>query len=108
MDENSRPVIDGAALPVTLLCGDLTFQHDVSSLNLPNTELLPELRVEVFDDAGGGIFTTLEHGDMARQEQFTAAVDRFFTVAAAPNTDLARMAAGFGTESGVEVRIHTP
>ena len=108
VDENSRPVIGGAALPVTLLCGDLTFQHDVSSLNLPNTELLPDLRVEVFDDAGGGIFTTLEHGDMARQEQFTAAVDRFFTVAAAPNTDLARMAAGFGTESGIEVRIHTP
>ena len=93
---------------MTLLCGDLTFQHDVSSLNLPNTELLPELRVEVFDDAGGGIFTTLEHGDIARQKQFTAAVDRFFTVPAAPNTDLARMAAGFGTESGVEVRIHTP
>ena len=108
VDENSRPVVGGAALPVTLLCGDLTFQHDVSSLNLPNTELLPKLRVEVFDDAGGGIFTTLEHGDMARQEQFTAAVDRFFTVVAAPNTDLARMAAGFGTESGVEVRIHTP
>ncbi len=108
MDENSRPVVGGAALPVTLLCGDLTFQHDVSSLNLPNTELLPELRVEVFDDAGGGIFTTLEHGDMARQPQFSAAVDRFFTVAAAPNTNLARMAAGFGTESGIEVRIHTP
>ena len=108
VDENSRPVVGGAALPVTLLCGDLTFQHDVSSLNLPNTELLPELRIEVFDDAGGGIFTTLEHGDMARQAQFTAAVDRFFTVAAAPNTDLARMAAGFGTESGIEVRIHTP
>ena len=108
MDENSRPVIGGAALPVTLLCGDLTFQHDVSSLNLPNTELLPELRVEVFDDVGGGIFTTLEHGDIARQKQFTAAVDRFFTVAAAPNTDLARMAAGFGTESGIEVCIHTP
>ena len=108
VDENSRPIIGGAALPVTLLCGDLTFQHDVSSLNLPNTELLPELRVEVFDDAGGGIFTTLEHGDMARQKQFTAAVDRFFTVVAAPNTDLARMAAGFGAESGVEVRIHTP
>ena len=108
MDENSRPVIGGAALSVTLLCGDLTFQHDVSSLNLPNTELLPELRVEVFDDAGGGIFTTLEHGDIARQKQFTAAVDRFFTVAAAPNTDLARMAAGFGTESGIEVCIHTP
>ena len=47
VDENSRPIIGGAALPVTLLCGDLTFQHDVSSLNLPNTELLPELRVEV-------------------------------------------------------------
>ena len=108
VDENSLPVIGGTALPVTLLCGDLTFQHDVSSLNLPNTELLPELRVEVFDDAGGGIFTTLEHGDMARQKQFTAAVDRFFTVTAAPNTNLARMAAGFGTESGIEVRIHTP
>ncbi len=37
---------------------------------------------QVFDDAGGGIFTTLEHGDIARQKQFTAAVDRFFTVAA--------------------------
>ena len=31
---------------------------------------------------------------MARQKQFTAAVNRFFTVVAAPNTDLARMAAG--------------
>ena len=108
MDSEGRPVTGGSALPVTLLCGDLTFQHDISSLNLPCTELLPDLRVEVFDDAGGGIFTTLEHGDLAREAQFASAVERFFTVAAAPNTDLTRMAAGFGTESGIEVRIHTP
>lgn len=108
VDSKGRPVTGGSALPVTLLCGDLTFQHDISSLNLPCTELLPDLRVEVFDDAGGGIFTTLEHGDLAREAQFASAVERFFTVAAAPNTDLTRMAAGFGTESGIEVRIHTP
>lgn len=107
-DSEGRPVVGGSALPVTLLCGDLTFQHDIASLNLPSTELLPDLRIEVFDDAGGGIFTTLEHGELARDEQFAAAVNRFFTVAAAPNTNLARMAAGFGTESGIEVRIHTP
>ena len=107
-DSEGRPVIGGSALPVTLLCGDLTFQHDIASLNLPSTELLPDLRIEVFDDAGGGIFTTLEHGELARDEQFAAAVSRFFTVAAAPNTNLARMAAGFGAESGIEVRIHTP
>ena len=107
-DSEGRPVVGGSALPVTLLCGDLTFQHDIASLNLPSTELLPDLRIEVFDDAGGGIFTTLEHGELARDEQFAAAVSRFFTVAAAPNTNLARMAAGFGAESGIEVRIHTP
>ena len=100
--------VGGAALPVRLLCGDLTFQHDVAALNLPVTELLPNLEVHVFDDSGGSIFSTLEHGELARQEQFTRTVDRFFTVRAAENTDLEAMAAGFGTASGVRVSIHRP
>ena len=100
--------VGGAALPVRLLCGDLTFQHDVAALNLPVTELLPNLEVHVFDDSGGSIFSTLEHGELARQEQFSRTVDRFFTVRAAENTDLEAMAAGFSTASGVRVSIHRP
>ena len=100
--------VGGAASPVRLLCGDLTFQHDVAALNLPVTELLPNLEVHVFDDSGGSIFSTLEHGELARQEQFSRTVDRFFTVRAAENTDLEAMAAGFGTASGVRVSIHRP
>ena len=100
--------VGGAASPVRLLCGDLTFQHDVAALNLPVTELLPNLEVHVFDDSGGSIFSTLEHGELARQEQFARSVDRFFTVRAAENTDLEAMAAGFGTASGVRVSIHRP
>lgn len=100
--------VGGAALPVRLLCGDLTFQHDVAALNLPVTELLPNIEVHVFDDSGGSIFSTLEHGELARQEQFARTVDRFFTVRAAENTDLEAMAAGFGTASGVRVNIHRP
>ena len=100
--------VGGAASPVRLLCGDLTFQHDVAALNLPVTELLPNLEVHVFDDSGGSIFSTLEHGELARQEQFARTVDRFFTVRAAENTNLEAMAAGFGTASGVRVSIHRP
>ena len=100
--------VAGAPIPVTLICGDLTFQYDISALNLPMTELLPDLDVVVYDDAGGGIFTALEHGALAQNPQFTRAVERFFTVQAAPNTDLERMAAGFGEESGIRVRIHRP
>ena len=105
--DDSAPVA-GAPIPVTLICGDLTFQYDISALNLPMTELLPDLDVVVYDDAGGGIFTALEHGTLAQNPQFTRAIERFFKVQAAPNTDLERMAAGFGEESGIRVRIHRP
>ncbi len=80
----------------------------MAALNLPVTELLPNLEVHVFDDSGGSIFSTLEHGELARQEQFARTVDRFFTVRAAENTNLEAMAAGFGTASGVRVSIHRP
>ena len=100
--------VAGAPIPVTLICGDLTFQYDISALNLPMTELLPDLDVVVYDDAGGSIFTALEHGTLAQNPQFARAIERFFTVQAAPNTDLERMAAGFGEESGIRVRIHRP
>lgn len=110
---NGKPAAGGAAVPVRLLCGDLTFQHDISALNLPVTELLPDLEVHVLDDGGGSIFATLEHGKLAQNRQFTAAVDRFFTVRAANNTDVGRMAAGFGAapgapQAGITVHIHKP
>ena len=50
----------------------------------------------------GSIISTLEHGELARQEQFARTVDRFFTVRAAENTDLE------ATASGVRVSIHRP
>ena len=80
---NARTAVDasahvaGAPIPVTLICGDLTFQYDISALNLPMTELLPDLDVVVYDDAGGGIFTALEHGALAQNPQFARAVERF-------------------------------
>ena len=43
-----------------------------------------------------------------RIHNLPAPLERFFTVQAAPNTDLERMAAGFGEESGIRVRIHRP
>ena len=72
----------------------------MAALNLPVTELLPNLEVHVFDDSGGSIFSTLEHGELARQEQFTRTVDRFFTVRAAENTNLEAMAPGSAPPPG--------
>lgn len=105
---DGQPSAGGEPTPVRLLCGDLTFQHDISSLNLPATELMPHLEVHVFDDGGGSIFASLEHGRLASQKQFKRTLDRFFTVRADATTDLARMASGFGTDSGITVSVHKP
>ncbi|MCP3427081.1 thiamine pyrophosphate-dependent enzyme, partial [Rothia sp. AR01] len=64
--------------PVRLLIGDLTFLHDVGALLFGPGERVPRLQIVVFNDAGGGIFATLEHGRVGEHEDWTAAVERFF------------------------------
>lgn len=45
------------------LLGDVAFLHDLSSLAIPATESLPNLRLIVVDNNGGGVFSTVEqHG----------------------------------------------
>ena len=72
------------------------------------TELLPDLDVVVYDDAGGGIFTALEHGTLAQNPQFTPRHRAVLHGSGGTEYGLERMAAGFGKESGIRVRIHRP
>ncbi|WP_185174208.1 2-succinyl-5-enolpyruvyl-6-hydroxy-3-cyclohexene-1-carboxylic-acid synthase [Rothia nasimurium] len=91
--------------PVRVLVGDLTFLHDTGSLNIGPLERKPNLDVLVYDDRGGGIFSTLEHGQLAQHEKFAPAVRRFFTT---PHTaQLEELAAAWG-ENGIRVRVVRP
>lgn len=64
--------------PVRALVGDLTFLHDAGSLLIGPTERMPDLQIVVFNDTGGGIFSTLEHGHVARDDDWADPVERFF------------------------------
>lgn len=64
--------------PVRLLLGDLTLLHDAGSLLFGPGEKVPDLQIVVFNDSGGGIFSTLEHGAVAENEDWAGAVERFF------------------------------
>lgn len=65
---------------VFALVGDLTFLHDAASLQFGNLEQRPDnLAVVVADDAGGGIFETLEQGDpQYRAAEFGDAFERLY------------------------------
>lgn len=63
--------VTGAA---TLLVGDISFAHDLTSLITGTLEERPNLRVVVANDGGGSIFHTLEQGAPAHAEHF----DRVF------------------------------
>ena len=76
--------------PTTLLCGDLTFLHDLNGLATGAGERRPSLRIVVADDGGGSIFATLEYGD----ERFADAFERVF--ATPSGVDLAAAAAAHG------------
>ncbi|WP_238147962.1 2-succinyl-5-enolpyruvyl-6-hydroxy-3-cyclohexene-1-carboxylic-acid synthase [Rothia halotolerans] len=80
--------------PVRLLVGDLTFLHDVGSLLFGPGERIPRLQIVVFNDAGGGIFSTLEHGRVGEQEDWTSAVERFFGTP--HEADIERLVTGYG------------
>jgi 2-succinyl-5-enolpyruvyl-6-hydroxy-3-cyclohexene-1-carboxylate synthase len=77
-------------VPTTLLCGDLTFTHDLGALVIGPGEPRPALRVVVADDRGGSIFATLEYG----QERFADAFERVF--ATPTGVDLAAVAGAVG------------
>lgn len=76
--------------PVTVLLGDLTFQHDIGSLIRSPGEPIPDLRIVVADDAGGSIFHTLEQGGAP----YAASFERVF--ATPSGLDLVAVATGFG------------
>ena len=81
-------------IPTRLLAGDLTFLHDASGLLVPRTEVEPDLQVVVLNDAGGGIFSVLEHGALGEQAEYAELVERFFGTP--HDADLAALAAGYG------------
>lgn len=77
----------GTGEPTTVLLGDLGFLHDIGSLHIPTGQPVPDLRVVVADDDGGGIFRTLE----------VAGSDWFEPLFAMPHgRDLGAIASGFG------------
>ncbi|QNV40939.1 2-succinyl-5-enolpyruvyl-6-hydroxy-3-cyclohexene-1-carboxylic-acid synthase [Rothia amarae] len=92
------------AQSVRILCGDITFLHDASSMNIGPLEKKPHLTVDVLDDNGGGIFATLEHGQLGKHPDFSATVERFFTTPHAVN--LQDVAHAFGEHNGITVNIH--
>ena len=77
----------GTERPTTVLLGDLGFLHDVGALHVPASQPVPDLRVVVADDDGGGIFRTLEVADSAWFEPLFAMPH---------GRDLASIASGFG------------
>ncbi|MGP5658940.1 2-succinyl-5-enolpyruvyl-6-hydroxy-3-cyclohexene-1-carboxylic-acid synthase [Corynebacterium falsenii] len=77
--------------------GDLTFLHDLGGLNIGPLERSPEnLLIVVINDAGGGIFETLEPGseDLRTFTDGTAAYERVFGTPV--DVDMAALCDGFG------------
>lgn len=95
----------GLGRKVRVLLGDLTFLHDIGSLNIGPLERKPDIEVLVYDDRGGGIFSTLEHGALAADSRYTATVQRFFTTP--HSADLPALAGAWG-DNGVSIRVVTP
>lgn len=90
---------------VRVLCGDLTFLHDLGALNIGPLERTPDVEILVLDDRGGGIFATLEHGQLGRTQQFGATVQRFFTTPHSAN--LEELASAWG-ENGISLEVVHP
>ncbi|MCT2020053.1 2-succinyl-5-enolpyruvyl-6-hydroxy-3-cyclohexene-1-carboxylic-acid synthase [Kocuria marina] len=86
----------GAGRPVRAVMGDLTFLHDAGGLLLGPGERVPDLHVIVVNDSGGGIFQTLEHGDLGRDPRYTATVERFFGTS--HTVGIAELCAAYGVQ----------
>ncbi len=80
---------------VRLLTGDLAFLHDANALLVAPGECRADLQVVVLNDAGGGIFSLLEYGELAERGAAEAAqFERFFGTPHA--ADLSALCLGFG------------
>lgn len=77
----------------TVLVGDVTFLHDVGGLLLGAGEPEPELDIVVLNDAGGAIFSTLEHGGIAAEGRYGHTVQRLFGTP--QHVDLGSLAAAY-------------
>jgi 2-succinyl-5-enolpyruvyl-6-hydroxy-3-cyclohexene-1-carboxylate synthase len=82
------------AAPTRVLLGDLTLLHDSGALLLGTGEQEADVQLIVLNDAGGGIFSVLEHGRLAGSPNYAAAVERFFGTPHA--VDLRALAAAYG------------
>lgn len=92
----------GAALATgrftRLLLGDLTFLHDAGSLLTLTQEQQPQVQIVVVDDRGGGIFNTLEHGQLAQQNpRWADTVERFFGTE--PSVNIPALCQAYGVKA---------
>lgn len=84
----------GGGRETTLFLGDVTFLHDAGGLLLGAGEAVPDLRIVVLNDAGGGIFGLLEHGAVEDGGGYGTAVERLFGTP--HSVDIAALAAAYG------------
>ncbi|MFD1213227.1 thiamine pyrophosphate-dependent enzyme, partial [Arthrobacter sp. GCM10027362] len=84
----------GAGEHTRALVGDLTFLHDAGGLLLGDGEAEPALQLVVLNDAGGGIFSLLEHGEVGGRPRYAAAVERLFGTP--HRAGIAQLAAAYG------------
>ncbi|WP_417217382.1 2-succinyl-5-enolpyruvyl-6-hydroxy-3-cyclohexene-1-carboxylate synthase [Arthrobacter sp.] len=80
----------------TVLVGDVTFLHDVGGLFIGVGEDVPPMDLVVLNDAGGAIFSTLEHGALAERPAYAGTVERYFATPQA--VDLRALAAAYGLD----------
>jgi len=93
----------GPGARTTALVGDITFLHDAGGLLLGDGEPEPDLDIVVLNDAGGAIFSTLEHGGIAESGRYGRTVERLFGTP--HRVRLNRLAAAYGV---AHVRVETP
>lgn len=80
--------------PTVSIMGDITFLHDASAMLWTPAEPAPDLDVVVYNDGGGAIFSTLEHGQVAESGRYGQAVERLF--ATPQNVQLQPLAIAYG------------
>lgn len=80
--------------PTVSIMGDITFLHDASAMLWTPGEPAPDLDVVVYNDGGGAIFSTLEHGQVAQSGRYGQAVERLF--ATPQNVQLQPLATAYG------------
>lgn len=93
----------GTGKPTLSIMGDITFLHDASSMAWTPGEPAPDLDVVVYNDGGGAIFSTLEHGQVAASGRYEQAIERLF--ATPQNVRLQPLATAYGWDyQGVRTR----